>query len=135
MNRAMAARMLRDRGETIARTELLGSLHAGQDIGIKQAIERGQLRLDQISVAWDASADKFTRDSHRALDSAVQPYGQPFVSPVTGAMLRFPGDTGLGAPAGDVINCRCHLRIRVDAVKGLKSRLTPEELARIRAAM
>lgn len=130
----MSNRLLRDRGETIARTELLGSLHAGQDAGLQQAIARGQLRPDQITVEWDASSDRFTRDSHRAMDGQTHRYGVAFTSPLTGAMMRFPGDTSLGAPAGDVINCRCHLRIRLDVVKGLRSRLTPEELAMTQAA-
>ncbi|MBO29090.1 MAG: head morphogenesis protein [Rhodobacteraceae bacterium] len=135
IERAMASRLLRDRGEAIARTELLGSLHAGQDEGLRQAIAKGQLQADQVTVEWDASADKFTRLSHRAMDGERRPYGQPFVSPITGAMLRYPGDTGLGAPAAEVINCRCHLRIRVDKITGLRNRLTAEELAEVRAAM
>jgi hypothetical protein len=30
----------------------------------------------------------------------------PFMSP-SGAMMRFPGDTSMGAGAGEIINCRC----------------------------
>lgn len=131
---AMSNNLLRDRGEVIARTELLGSLHAGQDAGLQQAIAKGQMSADQINVEWDASGDRFTRPSHSEMDRQRRGYGQPFVSP-TGAMMRYPGDTGLGAPASEVINCRCHLRIRLNLVNGLKSRLTPEELATVRTAL
>tara|TARA_R100000306_G_C4357651_1_gene133620 strand:+ start:106 stop:630 length:525 start_codon:yes stop_codon:yes gene_type:complete len=109
-------------------------LHAGQDAGLQQAIAKGQMSADQINVEWDASGDRFTRPSHSEMDRQRRGYGQPFVSP-TGAMMRYPGDTGLGAPASEVINCRCHLRIRLNLVNGLKSRLTPEELATVRTAL
>lgn len=36
-----------------------------------------------------------------------------FQSP-TGAMLRYPGDTSLGAGAGEIINCRCDVEYNFD---------------------
>ena len=134
MNKAMASRMLRDRGETIARTELLSSLNAGQDSGLRQAIERGQLRADQVQLTWDSSADRFTRPDHREMNGQVRPYGQPFLSP-SGALMMHPGDTSINATAADVINCRCRAVVSLDLIKGLKGRLTPEELAQTRAFM
>lgn len=134
MNKDMAARLLRDRGVTIARTELLSSLNAGQDAGLRQAIERGQLRADQITLVWDSSGDRFTRNSHRAMDNQERPYGVPFQTPAPGNYLMMhPGDSSLGAPAGEIINCRCRLVVKLDLIKGLKSELTPEELAQARA--
>jgi hypothetical protein len=129
---AMNNRLLRDRGETIARTELLQSLNAGQQSGIQQAIDRGQLNADQVRLEWDSSADSFVRNSHRDMDGQTRPFGQPFTTP-DGYLMMHPGDSTFGAPAGEIINCRCRTIVRLDLVTGLKSRLTADELASTRA--
>lgn len=43
---------------------------------------------------------------HRAMDGQVVRVGEPFVTP-RGFRLLFPGDRSLGAPADEVVNCRC----------------------------
>jgi hypothetical protein len=134
MNRDMAARMLRDRGETIARTELLQSLNAGQNAGLQQAIDRGQLRADQITLVWDSSGDRFTRNSHRSMNKQARPFGQPFTTP-DGHLMMHPGDSSLGAPAGEIINCRCHTVIKLDFIKGLREEFTAQERAEILAML
>jgi hypothetical protein len=126
-------RLQKLRGEAIARTELLGSLHAAQAEGLQQLVDSGQVAPDAVTVEWDASSDSATRDTHRAADGQIRQQGEPFS--VGGYAMRFPGDSSMGAPAGEIINCRCVLRPRVDFIKGLKERLTPEELARARVAI
>lgn len=114
----MADIALRKRGETIARTELLQSLHASQAEGIQQMIDNGQLNVEQVTFEWDAANDSDTRDSHRAMDGQVRPHGQPFVSGA-GNQLLFPGDRSHGAPASEIINCRCRLSPVIDFIAGL----------------
>ena len=126
-------RLQRLRGEAIARTELLGSLHSAQAEGLQQLVDSGQVAPDAVTVEWDASSDSATRDTHRAADGQIRQQGEPFS--VGGYAMRFPGDSSMGAPAGEIINCRCVLRPRVDFIKGLSGRLTPMELAQARAAM
>jgi hypothetical protein len=130
-----ADRLLALRGVTIGRTEVLGSLHAGQDEGLSQLVERGEIADDAITLVWWATTDRDVRDSHLALHKQTRKRGQPFVSPISGAMMLFPGDRSLGAPAAELISCRCHLRPELDTIRGLRSRLTPEELAATRAAI
>lgn len=113
-----ADRLLQLRGETIARTELLTSLHAAQDEGIEQMIERGVIGRDAVTLTWDAAGDRDTRDSHRAMDGQKRQKGQPFTSG-NGHMLMRPGDRSMGAPASETINCRCRLEVDIDFLAGL----------------
>ena len=129
--RRYTGRLQRLRGETIARTELLGSVHAAQAEGLQQLKDSGQLAQDAVTNEWDASSDGDTRDSHRAANGQVRQQGQAFE--VGGFAMMYPGDQS--APIEEVANCRCFLRVRIDFIKGLGERLTPEELAATRALM
>lgn len=131
LHRAHNARLLKLRGEAIARTELLGSLHAAQDEGLQQIIDTGRVNPDAIVRTWDASNDRFTRDTHRQADGQQRRKGEPFL--IGGHVMQYPGDQQ--APAEEVINCRCFLKVDVDFVSGLKNRLTQEELEEVRALM
>ena len=54
------------------------------------------------------------RHTHQILNAQeVTGMDLPFQSP-SGALLRFPGDTGLGAGAEEIINCRCDLEYNFD---------------------
>ena len=57
---------------------------------------------------WDAILDDRTREAHAIADGQVRGMGVPFI--VAGEMLKVPGDTSLGASAGNIINCRCSAR-------------------------
>lgn len=113
-------RQLRDRNvqlraKTIARNESITAMRAGRHEGFVQLLETGRITEDQIERTWDAAADDRTRLSHLAMEGQkVTGLSQPFVSPVSGARLMYPGDTSLGAPAEEIIQCRCfeHIRIR-----------------------
>lgn len=105
-------RLLRLRGETIARTEANKAMNAGRAEAIVQLVERGDVPQDAVSIIWDATPGPRTRDSHRALNGAQIKWGERFVSPVTGATLRWPHDEE--APGAETINCRCSARFRVD---------------------
>jgi len=124
-------RLQRLRGETIARTELLGSLHAAQAEGLQQMQDSGQIAPGAITREWDSAGDSATRDSHRAADGQIRQQGEAF--DIGGFAMMYPGDQS--APASEVVNCRCVVRPRVDFIKGLAERLTPEELAQTRALM
>jgi hypothetical protein len=54
---------------------------------------------------WNTTLDEKTRQSHVFADRQEVIHGRPFT--VQGQMLRFPGDTELGASLDNVINCRC----------------------------
>jgi len=108
-----ADRLLQLRGEAIARTEALTVMNAARFESYRQAIEAGSLDPRNVVATWGATGDGRTRDSHAALDGQRRPFGQPFTAP-SGAQMRYPGDTELGAGPEETINCRCMATWRVN---------------------
>ena len=109
---------LKYRGESIARTETLQSLNRGQDAAIRQAIGEGNITRQQVKKWWNDTGDGRVRISHRLAgkkytDKHAIDIDEPFVLS-TGARLMFPGDQSLGAPAGEVIRCRCKQEYEID---------------------
>lgn len=92
------------RAETISRTEALRSVHEGVDEAYRQAIERGDVALEDLENTWHSGHPPRTRDWHAVMNNQTQPYGQPFVSG-HGVLLMYPGDES--APADEVCNCQC----------------------------
>lgn len=108
--------LLRLRGEAIARTELLRSLNAAQDEGLQQLVDDGKLQADQIARIWDASEDLDTRDSHSHMEGDRRQLGEAFTTG-NGHQMRHPGDASLGAPAEEIINCRCRLIVDISFLR------------------
>ena len=108
-----ADRLLALRGEMIARTESLTAMNAAREESYRQAIEAGDLAPENVLGVWGATGDKRTRDTHRALNGQERHFGQPFASP-SGALMRFPGDTELGAGPEETIGCRCTKIYRIN---------------------
>jgi hypothetical protein len=106
------ASVLNYRAKTIARTESINALRAGQDEAIRQAVETGELEREFATKVWDASGDARTRPTHAAADGQEMPIDQPFT--VGGYQLMRPGDSSLGAPAGETIQCRCVVRYKMN---------------------
>lgn len=114
-----ADRLLKLRGDTIGRTEAMASLHAAQVEAMRQLVDTGKVRAEQVRKVWHATKDKRTRDGHRALDGESIGLNERFTSPETGALMEHPGDTLHGAHGEDVINCRCYMAVRVDYLGNL----------------
>lgn len=106
-------RLLQLRGENIARTESIASFNAAREEAFMQSVQAGTVLPEHVRKAWGATGDKRTRDSHAALNGAEVGLMEAFRSP-TGAQMRYPGDTEMGASAEDVAGCRCTAIYRVD---------------------
>lgn len=117
MARRYSNKLLRKRGERIARTETIKALNAGRQEGLDQLVDTGRLDADQIEKVWDSTGDARTRPTHAAADG--QKIGNDGAFEVGGYQMRYPGDTSLGAPAGEVVHCRCYLAPVIDYFKGL----------------
>lgn len=109
-----ADRLLELRGETIGRTESLGSLHAAQDEAYTQAVETGAVRRQDVRKFWlPPPKDKRARDNHQAMRGETIGLGERYSNG-----LRYPCD-----PEGDVsetANCRCREVIRIDFLSNLE---------------
>jgi HK97 family phage portal protein len=86
------------RSTLIARTEVISTSNAGSHFAAKQT----GLKLKK---GWLATPGKRTRATHQKADGQTKKMDEPFI--VGGAKLMFPGDSSLGAPAKEVIQCRC----------------------------
>lgn len=88
------------RADTIARTETVAAYNGGEYDG---AVALGE--FGPVEKQWLAANDRRTRESHQAADGQVVAFDAKFV--VGGVMMDRPHDPG--APAGEVVNCRCVL--------------------------
>lgn len=86
------------RSRAIARTETLGAYNGGDWDGAQALGEFGPTHK-----RWLATTDGRERDSHREANGQVVPMSEPF-KVGGGSMMR---PHALGAPAGEVVNCRC----------------------------
>lgn len=104
-------KLLKDRGDVIARTETLNGLRFGRHEGMEQLVESGAIRRDQVRIRWQATLDSRVRDTHRHLHNQTVRLGE-FFNPLPGVYMQFPGDLehspanpkGLAA---STISCRC----------------------------
>ena len=109
---------LKFRGDMVARTEAIQSLNRSSWEAIKQVVDSGGVRSSAVQREWVDTSGTRTRYTHRKMNGQRVGLDEPFVSPF-GANLMFPGDTSLGAPGAEVINCRCHVKNVVDWFDGV----------------
>lgn len=115
-------RLLKKRGERIARTEVIAAMNEARSQAADKLIADGILRPIDILLVWDATEDGDVRNSHSAMDGHQRPKGQPFITGL-GNRLLYPGDRSSGAPAEDVINCRCFVHQRFDFIAAAQAGL------------
>lgn len=116
---AYSNRLLQLRGEMIGRTEALASLNAAQYEAIRQAVDSGQIAAADVRRVWRSAGDLRVRHTHMGLNADTVGLDEPFKSP-SGALLMFPGDRSLGAPASEIIGCRCIAINRIDFLANIR---------------
>lgn len=108
-----SARMLAYRGEVIGRTEGIPAVRAAKREAYQQLVDDRRVAATDIERTWHTVRDGRERATHGAMNGQkVQGLDIPFVSPA-GASLRYPGDTSFGAPASEIVSCRCDESIRI----------------------
>ncbi|MBT9303297.1 phage head morphogenesis protein [Pseudomonas sp. TAE6080] len=100
-----AERLMKTYAEMLSKAEALESFGAGRDQVYEQLIAQG-LDRDSVTKTWRDRGDKKVRHTHSVMGGQEVQKDQPFQSP-TGALLRYPGDTSLGAGWSERANCRC----------------------------
>ena len=104
---AYSSRLLKLRGEVIARTEALPAIRAAKREAYQQLVDDGRVEAMDLVRGWVVTKDGRQRDTHDAMGGQeVRGLDAPFVSP-SGAMLLYPGDTSMGAGTEEVVSCRC----------------------------
>lgn len=123
INRAITrlqGRTLKYRGDVISRTESIKALRAAQHESINQAAQKGELDPQDVTREWDASGDDRTRLGHLMMEGQKRSHGKPFDFPLSKSQAMFPSDDSLGAPAGELIQCRCRENTTIDFIGQLK---------------
>ena len=103
--------LLQLRGENIARTETLSAFNTANYESLQQLTDHGVPR-EAVKRTWVTSRDGRERETHADADGQQVGLDEPFQ--VGGVMMMHPGE--MGAPAEEVINCRCSVRTEVDYV-------------------
>jgi hypothetical protein len=102
------------RAETIARTETMTSVMAAKHEAYQQGLSAANRDASLVTRKWRSAGDKRVRHTHMILNAQeVKGMDIPFQSP-SGALMRYPGDTTLGAGAGEIIACRCDVEYNFD---------------------
>lgn len=106
-----------NRAEMIARTEIIGSCNYADNTmwGFDENI---------IGKEWSSTGDGRDRMTHSSASGQKVPKNKPFI--IGGYQLMHPGDSSLGAPAGEIINCRCTM-FPVSKGESLKSNTIYDE--------
>ena len=116
---AYERRLLKLRGEVIGRVEAMTSLQQAKHEAYRQAIEAGKLEENTVTKVWRSAGDRRVRHTHEALNAESVRINEAFQSP-SGAMLRFPMDTSMGAGPDEIVNCRCDCEYRIDFYANLR---------------
>lgn len=87
------------RADTVARTETIGAYVNGDMTGARALGDRGPTEK-----VWVATVDNRTRESHVEAHNQTRPMAEPF--DVGGYSMDAPHAPG--APAREVVNCRCY---------------------------
>lgn len=113
-----ADRVLLNRGELIAQTEIMTSINRSEYVAHLKMVEEGSITKEAITKEWDDCGDRRVRASHAEM--AVKygkgkgiPLDEPFILP-SGSKLLHPGDLSLGAPFEEIVGCRCRVSYQVD---------------------
>ncbi|KAA8712943.1 hypothetical protein [Pseudomonas cannabina] len=106
-----AERLMKTYAEMLAKAEALESFGAGRDQVYEQMIAKG-LDRNLVEKEWRDRRDNKVRHAHVVLGGQVVQKDQPFQSP-TGALLRYPGDSSMGAGWSDRAGCRCSAIYRI----------------------
>lgn len=115
---AYTERLIRWRASAIARTEYKQATEAGRIASVKQMIANGDVAEQDVWLVWDSTGDSKVRFRHKLRNEMRTRVGEPFRTP-EGYLMEYPGDSSLGAPASEVVNCRCITRVDIDYAAAL----------------
>jgi len=99
----------REGGIAVTETQTAAETSKGTEAevlaGRQPSIAAGSPVASGVDKEWVTVGDEKVRAAHVNADSQTVDVSKPFQ--VGGELLRWPGDTSLGASAGNIVNCRC----------------------------
>lgn len=102
-------RYIKYRSEVIGRTEALRAVHSGNDEMYRQAIDAGEVTIEQLERTWVTARDGRVRDTHSMLGGEKRRIDETWET--SNGSLRYPGDPD--APVEETAQCRCSLSTRI----------------------
>ncbi len=105
-------RLLKHRGDTIARTETLAAINAASDEALHQVVEEGLAPRNAVIRIWRHSYSADERPGHLMMSGQERGLDEMFVNPLTFAVLPYPGS----GPGSEVFNCRCYIEHKIEFV-------------------
>ena len=107
-----ADRLLTSRADMIGRTEVHEALNKGRLASYDQISDETGTDPNKAVKVWKATSDNRTRYDHAEMQNAeVVGLDTPFI--VGGEKMLHPGDSSLGATAGNLVSCRCSYFVRL----------------------
>ena len=99
------------RASRIARTETCG----GSNAASLEAVKSMDSARQQMKT-WRCITDRVTRDTHQHMDGVCIPIEEKFTwfGPAGYVTMDHPGDSTYGAPAAEVVNCRCRMHFHAE---------------------
>lgn len=89
--------------------------------GVSGTKSKGTKRWSNMADSLVRGPSTLSQFNHQAANQTVK-IDEPFT--VSGEQLRFPGDEGLGASLGNIINCRCAVSYNIKSIaKKVKQRI------------
>lgn len=117
MTSKLASSYLALRGLHVARTETARSVNSAQHEAYWQGLDKAGRDPSLVTRTWRSAGDRRVRHTHAIMNAQeVTGMDLPFQSP-SGALMRFPGDSSLGAGAGELIGCRCICQYSFDVAE------------------
>lgn len=110
-----SARLLKLRGDTIARTETAHAVEAGRMDAFRQGMDGASIPPQAVYRQWlhGGPAPSMARADHSAMHrKKIVGLDDPWI--VGGALMMYPLDTSMGAGPEHIVNCRCMQNIRID---------------------
>lgn len=110
-----SARLLKLRGDTIARTETAHAVEAGRMDAFRHGMGKADIPPQAVYREWlhGGPAATLARADHAAMHKKrIVGLDAPWV--VGGALMMHPLDTSMGAGPEHIVNCRCMQNIRID---------------------
>lgn len=108
-----ADKMLKHRGDNIARTETLQALNEANDEALRQIVDDGLAPRNAVTRIWHHSFGANEREGHLRMNGQERGIDEFFFNPITGVHLKHPGGSGL---ASEDVNCRCFVEHKIDFI-------------------